>query len=104
MVSSKNVNTFSNYELSLGGHSLTIKSDQSEERMARIVSLANNRLSSTMSKNHSFQKSLMLALLQMSEEFLTLKEQLSQELERLESKASAAVRKFDEVLEEEGTS
>ncbi len=91
----------SNYELSLGGQKLSINSDHSEEEMAKIASLANIKIKDSMNKDLSFQKSLMIALLQMSEEIITLKSDLKRKVEGLENQTESIIRNLERTLEVE---
>lgn len=88
------------YDLSLGGHALTISTDQDQKKMDFIVEMANQKIESSLQKNHSFQKSLMIALLQVCEENIDLKSNVRAKLEDIEENAEKIIQKFQQSLSE----
>ena len=101
MTSTESTKNFEEYDLSLGGHALTISTDQDRKKMDLIVKTANEKIESSIKKNHSFQKCLMIALLQVCEENISLKSNVHQKVEGLEQKAEQVLQKFQELISEE---
>lgn len=91
------INT-SKHELSIGGQTLVINSDQSKEKIDRIAQLANEKLSHSLNNNLSFQKSLIVSLLQSCEEILELKSNMKAKVEDLEEQAELVLEKFNASL------
>lgn len=96
--SNKNLDKF---DLSIGGHALTISTDQDQKKMDAIVKIVNEKIENSLTKNHSFQKSLMIALLQVCEENLDLKSNVQSKLEDIEENAEQIIQKFQKLLSEE---
>lgn len=94
MTSTESKQNYENYDLSIGGHALTISTDQDQKKMDLIAKTVNEKIESSLSKNHSFQKSLMIALLQVCEENINLKSQIHQKVQGLEDKAEQILSKF----------
>ena len=88
----------SKHELSIGGQTLVISSDQSKEKIDRIAQLANEKLSHSLQNNLSFQKGLILSLLQSCEEILDLKSNMKAKVEELEEQAETVLEKFNASL------
>jgi hypothetical protein len=88
----------SKHELSIGGQTLVISSDQSKEKIDRIAQLANEKLSHSLQNNLSFQKGLILSLLQTCEEILDLKSNMKAKVEELEAQAETVLEKFNASL------
>lgn len=91
---------FEKFDLSLGGHALSITSDQDRKKMNLIVKVANEKIEKSLSKNYSFQKSLMIALLQMCEENINLKSDLKSKLDDIEQNAEQILNKFQKLFSE----
>lgn len=98
MSSNESVKNFSKHEMSIGGHSLTISSDQDKDKIELIAKLANQKLSYSLSNNISFQKSLMLSLLQACEEIIDLKSEMVKKVENLEDQTELILEKFHSSL------
>ncbi len=77
------------YEVQIGGCSLKLKSSHSSATVDRIVEVAKKQFHSSKQKNPSLplQKTLTLSCLNMAEELVCLKKNLSQKLDKLESSA-----------------
>ena len=88
----------SKHELSIGGQTLVISSDQTKEKIDRIAQLANEKLSHSLQNNLSFQKGLILSLLQSCEEILELKSNMKDKVEELEEQAEKILEKFNASL------
>ena len=88
----------SKHELSIGGQTLVINSDQSKEKIDHIAQLANEKLSHSLNNNLSFQKGLILSLLQSCEEILDLKSNMKAKVEDLEEQAELVLEKFNASL------
>jgi len=88
----------SKHELSIGGQTLVINSDQSKEKIDQIAQLANEKLSHSLNNNLSFQKGLILSLLQSCEEILDLKSNMKAKVEELEDQAEIVLEKFNASL------
>ncbi len=101
MTSTESDKNFEKYDLSLGGHALTISTDQDQQKMDLIVKTANEKIESSLLKNHSFQKCLMIALLQVCEENIDLKSNVHKKVDGLEQKAEQVLKKFQELISEE---
>lgn len=101
MASTESTKKFEQYDLSIGGHALTISTDQDKAKMDLIVKTANEKIESSLTRNHSFQKSLMIALLQVCEENIDLKTNVHSKVEGLEQKAEHVLKKFTELISEE---
>ncbi len=101
MASTESTKNFGKYDLSLGGHALTISTDQDQKKMDLIVQTANEKIESSIQKNHSFQKCLMIALLQVCEENIDLKSNVHKKVEGLEQKAEQVLKKFQELISED---
>ena len=97
MTSTESKKTYENYDLSIGGHALTISTDQDQKKMDLIAKIVNEKIESSLSKNHSFQKSLMIAMLQVCEENINLKSQVHKKVQGLEKHAEQILSKFVEL-------
>ena len=98
MTANKSVETISKHDLSLGGHSLVISSDLTKEKIDKIAKLANTKISYSLNNNVSFQRGLMLSLLQSCEEILELKSEMRSKIEELEKQAEVVLDKFNASL------
>ena len=94
MTSTESNTDYKNYDLSIGGHALTISTDQDQKKMDLIAKIVNEKIETSLQKNHSFQKSLMIALLQVCEENISLKSQVHQKVQGLENKAEQILNQF----------
>ncbi len=101
MTSTESIRNFEQYDLSVGGHALTISTDQDQQKMDLIVNMANEKIKSSLLKNHSFQKCLMIALLQVCEENIDLKSNIHKKVDDLEQKAEQVLSKFQNLISEE---
>lgn len=101
MTSTESNKKFEKYDLSIGGHALTISTDQDQKKMDLIVKIANEKIESSIQRNHSFQKCLMIALLQVCEENIDLKSNVHKKVEGLEQKAEQVLMKFKELISED---
>ena len=88
----------SKHELFIGGQTLVISSDQNKEKIDCIAQLANEKLSCSLQNNLSFQKGLILSLLQSCEEVLDLKSSMKAKVEELEEQAGTVLEKFNASL------
>lgn len=94
MSSTERVKNLEQYDLSIGGHALTISSDQNPEQVDSIVHLVNEKIEVLLKRNYSFQQSLMVALLQVSEELVNLKSGLKNQVEDIEKQATQILAEF----------
>ncbi len=101
MTSTKSARNFEQYNLSVGGHALTISTDQEQQKMDLIVKKANEKIQGSLLKNHPFQKCLMIALLQVCEENIDLKSDIHEKVDGLEQKAEQILKKFQNFISEE---
>ena len=83
------------HDLSLGGHALTISTDHDQVKMDLIAEMANEKIESAISKNYSYQKSLMVALLQICEEKLNLQKNMNEKVHGIEQKAEQVLQKLN---------
>ena len=98
MTAKKSEKNTSKHELSIGGQTLVISSDQSKEKIDRVAQLANEKLSHSLQNNLSFQKGLILSLLQTCEEIIDLKSDIRVKVEELEEQAETVLEKFNATL------
>lgn len=101
MASTESNGNFEKYDLSLGGHALTISTDQDQKKMDLIAKIANEKIKSSLLRGHSFQKCLMIALLQVCEENIDLKSNVHKKVHGLEQKAEQVLKKFQEFISED---
>ena len=88
----------SKHMLSIGGQALVVNSDQGKEKINHIAQLANKKLSHSLQNDLSFQKGLVLSLLQACEEILDLKSNMKAKVEELEQQAETVLEKFNTSL------
>jgi len=77
------------YNVTIAGMPLKVRSSTDEEKVKELIDLVDLRVSSTLSrtKSKSFQKAVLLAMLNLADEYLVMKDRVRKDLDKIENKA-----------------